>query len=159
MIHVKIKNNNRHPISGPHAPRQSRYIYKPSDTPTNPGKSINATQLPTLSLHPLNLLHSLLERKPEKLPPPRPTQLLPHRTLPLMKLLLMCIRLNLIHAARNLQLPNRSRQIHTTLRLNVDLTAQRWSKLELQLARGKLLGGPVFEGLRAYATDGAGDGV
>jgi hypothetical protein len=76
-----------------------------------------------------------------------------------MKLLLMRIRLNLIHTARNLQLTNRRRQIHTTLRLNVDLAAQRWSKLELQLARGKLLRGSVFEGLRAYTADGAGDGV
>ena len=76
-----------------------------------------------------------------------------------MKLLLMRIRLDLIHTARNLQLTNCSRQIHAMLRLNVDLAAQRGSKLELQLARGELLRGSVFEGLRAYAADGAGDGV
>lgn len=95
----------------------------------------------------------------EKLPPPRPPQLLAHRTLAHMKLLLMILLLNLIRIDSNLQVPNSSSKINTPLRLNVNLSSQRRAQLQLRLAVCQLCG--LFApGLLAYAVcDSAGDGA
>lgn len=98
------------------------------------------TPLPTLRLHPLNLLHSLLEREAEQLSPPRPPQLFAQSTPAHMKPLTISLVLNLIGSDSNLQVPNSGREIHAPLRFNVNLATQRRPQLQLRLAVCQLCG-------------------
>lgn len=91
-------------------------------------------QLPPLRLHPLNFLHSLLERELEKLAPPIPPQLLAQSTPAHMVFLRNRHLLDLIALDNTMQMPKRSRKVDTTLRLDVHLSAQRRAQLELRLA-------------------------
>lgn len=78
--------------------------------------------LPALCLHTLDLLHGLLERESEQLPPPLAPELFPHSTLAHVKPLLVRLLLDLVGVARNLQVANGSGKVNATLRLNVNLT-------------------------------------
>lgn len=117
----------------------------------------SSPQLPPLRLHPLNLLHSPLERELKKLAPPIPPQLLAQSTLAHVVFLRNRHLLDPIALDSNMQPPKRSRKVDTTLRLDVHLSTQRRAQLELCLAVCQRRG--LFApGLAAHAAcHGAGE--
>lgn len=113
-------------------------------------------------MHSLDLLNSLLEREFEKLLPPHPLLLLPHRTFALMEPLLKRLRLDLVASTSDLQIADCSSEVDAALGLDEDLSAQGWSQLQFHFARGELLRHAflvVFARAGAEGGDVLGNGV
>lgn len=91
-------------------------------------------KLPALGLHPLNLLHSTLEREPKQLPPAVHPGLLDLHTPPSMETLRGKILAKLVIRHSIIKSAQRSRKVNATLRLDLNLSAKRGSELHLDLA-------------------------
>lgn len=124
-------------------------------------KTQQVGRLPSLRLHPLDLLNSLLEREAEELPPPLATLFLPHRTLAHIKLLVSGLLPDLVRSDGGSQASDCRGEVEAALRLNLHLPTECRAELKLQFAGGQLAGRLVAAGVvgTATSTDVSGDAV